>query len=129
MNIPFAVAAVALAALSLFTSHARADETPGVVQGIYFESAPGVLSSKPMLGGRPDARRWADVELSVPGAGEPKRVLVEIPRDIAPRVGDRVGLELGGGPKLALTRRDNAPVERVGRITTVKPAILAGVRG
>jgi hypothetical protein len=127
MNVPSAVAAVGLALLAVFSPTTRAEDS-GLVQGIYFEAAPGVLSTTAVLNARADARRWADVELAPDASGAERRVLVEIPPGLEARVGDRVGVELNVRPRSALLRRD-APVQRVGRVTNVQPSILAGIRG
>src|SRR3954468_14892893 len=94
MKILCSLAFVALAA-GAFAASAQ-DET-GRVRALYVEAARGVLV-EPRLQGNPDARRWADVELSNV-LGERRRTLVLVPDDMTVRIGDLVGVQLAPEPR------------------------------
>ncbi len=89
-----AVAALLMAAASLYHVTARAQETQGSVRAIYWEAAPGVLVGAGMLHRR-GAARWLDVELDDVRPEAHARVLVFSPDGMEPSVGDRVALRLG----------------------------------
>jgi plastocyanin len=76
-------------ALFLLAAAAFAADTGGIVHGVYYEAARGVMADARMLR-RPGARRWVDVEL----AGG-RRAMAQLPAHLEAKVGDEVTVQLG----------------------------------
>jgi hypothetical protein len=104
-------------AFLLFAAAAFAGDTGGIVQGVYFEAARGVMVDARMLR-RPGAVRWVDVELA-----NGRRALAQLPAHLEAKVGDEVIVQLGD-PKNAQV----ASVLNTDRVIAVGPeARSAGV--
>ena len=93
-------------------SPAHAQEVTGRVQGIYYQSANGVLVDAKMLHS-PSAIRWADVEV------RGRLVLVQMPADLNPKVGDLVAVRLAEPKSSQLAQI--LPTVTVGRALALEP--------
>lgn len=100
----FAAAAAAAAAPAR-----AAEEALGRIDGLYYQTAPGVLVAA-KLQRLPRGERWADVDL-----GNGRRVLARIPADMNVAPGDRIAVRVGD-PK-------SSPLAQVLPTTTVSRAI------
>jgi hypothetical protein len=88
---------------------AHAEDVTGLVRGIYYEAARGVLVDASMMR-RPSATRWVDVELA-----DKSRHLVQMPAQLNAGIGDLVAVHLGEPKATAL-----ASVLTVNRVTEVR---------
>ena len=86
-----------------------ADEVTARVRSIYYQAGGAVLV-EPRLLRRPDAPRWANVELS-----DRSRALVQLPSDLQPRIGDVVVVQIAAPKSLGAA----GPL-RVSRVTAIK---------
>jgi len=76
-------------ALFLLAATASAGDAAGVVHGVYYEAARGVMVEARMLR-RPGAVRWVDVELA-----DGRRAMAKLPAHLDARAGDEVTVQLG----------------------------------
>jgi hypothetical protein len=76
-------------AFFLLAATAFAGDTGGIVQGVYYEAARGVMVDARMLR-RPGAPRWVDVELA-----DGRRAMAQLPAHLEAKVGDEVTVQLG----------------------------------
>src|ERR1700741_1767079 len=75
-------------ALLLLAATAFAGES-GIIRGVYYETARGVMVDSRMLR-RPGAVRWVDVELA-----DGRRAMAQLPARLEAKVGDEVTVQLG----------------------------------
>lgn len=101
--------------LLLLAATALAD-SGGVVQGVYYEAARGVMVDARMLR-RPGAVRWVDVELA-----DGRRAMAQLPADLEAKVGDEVMVQFGEPKSIRV-----ASVLNVDRVMAVRSESSAGV--
>ena len=89
-----------------------AAEEAGRVVGLYHEAARGVLLES-RFAAPAGARRWADVQLAE------RRVLVQLPEELEPRLGDHVAVRLAEPRGSALARA--LPMATVARALRIEP--------
>jgi hypothetical protein len=76
-------------AFFLLTTTAFAGDASGIVRGVYYEAARGVMVDASMLR-RPGAVRWVDVELA-----DGQRVMAQLPAQLEAKLGNGVTVQLG----------------------------------
>ena len=103
--------------LFLFLSPANAQEATGRVRAIYYEAAHGVLVDARVTR-RPSKIRWADIELSG------RMVLVQMPADFNPVIGDLVAVRLAEPKSSQLAQI--LPQVAVSRALEINPPQFAG---
>jgi hypothetical protein len=104
--------------LLLGAPSAQAQEASGRVREVYFEAARGVLVDRSMLR-RPDAPRWAEVELDVETPAKRRRVMAQLPGDLQAGAGSRVTVQLAETRITGLA--GELPVLAKGRVTGLLP--------
>jgi hypothetical protein len=101
-----------LAGLALFLLAATAfgGDTSGIVRGVYYEAARGVMVDAHMLR-RPGAVRWVDVELA-----DGRRAMAQLPARLEAKVGDEVTVQVGDPKTISI-----ASVLSADRVIAVRP--------
>jgi hypothetical protein len=107
---------VALVLLLLATT-ALAD-SGGIVQGVYYEAARGVMVDARMLR-RPGAVRWVDVQLA-----DGRRAMAQLPANLDAKVGDEVMVQLGEPKSIRIASVLNA--DRVIAVDSEPPSAGVG---
>jgi hypothetical protein len=108
-----------LVALVLFLLAAAASaDSGGIVQGVYYEAARGVMVDARMLR-RAHAVRWVDVELA-----DGRRAMAQLPPHLDAKVGDEVMVQLGEAKSIRIASVLNA--DRVIAVRSEPPSAGVG---
>jgi hypothetical protein len=105
-----------LALVLLLLAATAVADTGGVVQGVYYEAARGVMVDARMLR-RAGAVRWVDVQLA-----DGRRAMAQLPADLEAKVGDEVTVQFGEPKSIRI-----ASVLNVDRVMAVRSESSAGV--